>query len=699
MRIHCVPTVQPGIGQFMVAAAIIGAFALVNCGCPPAEEEPPNEVSGTIAVHGYAVDPNDIMVRARPLENADGPEDEKATSIVGHATRVPGGDPTHFEFKLSGLVEDLPYRIGVRIENQDTKLYPRLVWSANHDPLVIAGDTSLFFDAYAVRSEIAVMGTDEGRDRADWVGADALDFRDPIQGTRTFRWRTSLANVTGGQFQVSLTPFPRVAERGYDPCANGDEGIIYRADFEADEPVGEWMELAPVDFHALLERGRDDSTRDDPLLPGAVGKAVDDPNWATTTLPKLDAGLPLYVRVVPRIGDEFLCDPDEGGVPPEVILVHILLEVLDSLPVDDPKVSIGTVWYTKPEIGTRPNPGETCYRITKDHKLLFPLSGGTVWDLLAVNNMSGVSYGSTVHRGMGFCVPPKNDDDGWLESFFEGFGAVLTGAIDALADVVNYISNLWEEIQDAVVDVVAGAIDEIGIINCGQGSDCRAALETGLEIGLATMGVPPSLPNFDELVDQGIDYVAAQVASQVGVPQELVDYASQEAKDFVTKVVNDMKTSHGVAGLPDWLVPDVRFEPAYVVMELFGPGKTQPFNSAPTLIRNNTPIFLGATVKLPIQLPKQGEEPPLLFPAVLQPNTNGLTPAPTTTIPTLTGPVTIYPTDYQKAVWNKNQWITNRYAFPFSCYSFYLTALSSPGGIYNLRDDHFVPFDATLPCQ
>ena len=402
---------------------------------------------------------------------------------------------------------------------------------------------------------------------------------------------------------------------------------------------------------------------------------------------------------MPKVGDRLVCNPDEGGVPPEVLLAKIILALIDSLPVDDPKVSIGTVWYTKPDIGDRPHPGETCYRFTKDHKLRSIFEGGTVWDMLAASHTSGASYNSTVPRGTSFCAPPDDDDDGWFESFAEGFGAVLTGAIDALADVANYISNLWEEIQDAVVDVVADAIDEVGIINCGQGSDCRAALETGLEIGLATMGVPPSLPNFDELVDQGIDYVAAQVASQVGVPEELVDYASQEAKDFVTKVANDMKASYGVAGLPDWLVPDVRFDPAYVVMELYGPGKSQPFDSQPTLIRNNSPIFLGATVKLPIALPEQGDDPPIRFPWVLQPNTNGLDPAPATVIPTVFGLTTIYPTDYQKAVWNKEQWITHRYAFPFSCYSFYLTALSDPGGIYNVRDDHFVPFDATLSCE
>lgn len=689
-----IPLRALSIAMHGIAPVCTLLLALPQFGCPPVQTG--GQVSGVIDVHGYDIDPNDIMIRARPLNIPVDDGETKARPVIGRATRLPGGE--QFEFTLSGLEEDIPYRIGLRIDNQDTKLYPRLVWNSNKDPLVIASDTSLEFHAYAVRSEIEVMTADVGRDRPEWVGADVLDFTVPDQAARTFRWRTSLTNVTGGRLQVSVAPFPRIAERGYNPCANDDDGIVYTVDFEA--IPGEWVTLPPVNFHALLAGGRDDP-RDKAALAGSIGKALDSPSWETDTLPKLEAGMPLYVRVLPLVGDVSVCDPDDGGVPPEVILARLLLEVFEGIEViENPKVQIGTVWYNKPVIGARPYAGETCYRFTQDHKLRSPFGGGgTAWDMLAKAYTSGASYNQTILAGTSFCVPPDDDDDGWFESFAESFSSVITGAFDALADAVNYVSNLWEEIQDAVVDVVAGAIDDIGIINCGPNSACRKALEAGLELALASMGVPPSLPNFEELVDEGIDYVAAQVASQVGVPPELVDYASQQAKDFVKKVAEDMQANYHVPGLPDWLAPDLRFQPASVVMELYGPGTDEPFNSQPMIIRNNSPIFLGAGVKLPIALPKQGEEPPIMFPMVLPPNTEGLDPAPTFTIPTLTGPVTLYPSEYGKGVWYKNQWITHRYAYPFSCYSFYLVALSSPGGIYNLRDNHFVPYDSTIGCE
>ncbi len=700
----------------VASAVLLGVLSLTTLvGCPPPVTT--GEVRGIIAVHGYEIDPFDIVIRARPLLGDNGPRekcDTRGRSLVASATRAPGGDPSRFEFRISGLATDVSYRIGVKVVNQE--IYPRLAWSANHDALTMAGDSSLQFDAYAVHSEIEVMGSAEGRERPAWVAADALEFTDPERASRTFRWRCMLPDVTGGQLQISVAPFPRIAQQDYDPCANGEEGIIYTRDFEADGASGEWATLPPVDFHLLLLEGRGDPNGNGILPLGHIGKARADADWDTVVLPKLEAGHPLYARVIPKIGDVLVCDPNLAGVLPETHLARTsVFPAFEIKPAPVSKVSIGNVWYTKPAYGARPYPGETCYRIVKDHKVASPFfgSGGDMWDMLALHHMSGVSYGSTVKRNASFCVPPDDDDEGFLEFFVDSWSAVLTGAIDLVADAVNYASKLWEEIQDTVVDVAASAIDSAGIVDCGKGSVCRKGLETGLEIGLASMGIPPSLPNFDQLVDQGLDYLAAQVASQTGIPEEMVDYASQQAKKFVTEAAKRMKSSYSVPGLPNWLVPDIRFEPAFLGIELYGPGKSSPFYYTPTLWRfNGTPgslmadnIYRTEITELPLALPRQGVEPPLDYQMVLQPDMKGLAPAPTVTIQTLGGTVTIYPTQYAKAVWNKNQWIASRYGKPFSCFSWSLYAVSNhpdQGSLgnqgYYVFESAFPPFDPTSPC-
>ena len=41
-----------------------------------------------------------------------------------------------------------------------------------------------------------------------------------------------------------------------------------------------------------------------------------------------------------------------------------------------------------------------------------------------------------------------------------------------------------------------------------------------LDAGLVALGIPPSLPNFDQLMNEGLDYLASSVVEQIGVPKE-----------------------------------------------------------------------------------------------------------------------------------------------------------------------------------
>jgi len=155
-----------------------------------------------------------------------------------------------------GAVAD-QYAVGVanlarHSESIRAKLHaldPRLAWDADREPLVLAGDAPLAFDAYAVPSEFEVLGAAEGRRREAWVGGDAVDFTDPPRATRQFRWRTSLASATGGELQVSLVPYPRLGSRG-GPCSNDEGAVIHRVAFAA--VPGRWIDPIAIDFNALL---------------------------------------------------------------------------------------------------------------------------------------------------------------------------------------------------------------------------------------------------------------------------------------------------------------------------------------------------------------------------------------------------------------------------------------------------------------
>ncbi len=92
---------------------------------------------------------------------------------------------------------------------------------------------------------------------------------------------------------------------------------------------------------------------------------------------------------------------------------------------------------------------------------------------------------------------------------------------DAMSSGVAWVSNAYNDLKSAVVDAV-------GSVACGGDSDCKKLLSAGLDIGLTALGVPPSIPNFDQLVDGGFDYLASEMSSAAGCPDAV-------CKDLVKK--------------------------------------------------------------------------------------------------------------------------------------------------------------------
>ena len=641
-------------------------------------------VQGRVLVHGCSIAPGDLLVRARPIIAPTTAGSGTASTVVVPAQAVRGSPD--FTFSIPGLDEKFVYRVGVKVLDPSVAKCVRLVWRIDREPVVRPGDAPLRFDGYAVRDAFEVRADQTMADeivggkrvgaRPAWVGVDALDYLDPSDAYRQFRWRSALPGVTGGRLQVSLAPFARVGETDYDPCkpsARGAEPIL-SLDFPAAR--GRWTATPPVDFHTLLatRRGR------------AAGPGVD-----VHTAEKLAAGMPVYVRVLPLVGTRVECNTRRIGAPPEVKLARLLLS-FKGTPSPDPTItSPGPIIYSGPVFNAgRPDLKHTpCYVALKDHKLpvklpgdLFFPSSATSWDV-SVWAAGGASWGQTFKKGSGFCQKQGDDDAGWLESAVDSFSSVISAVVDAIGNVVNFTSKLWESIQDSVVAAVGDVIGKLsfGLINCGEGTPCRAALETGLEVALASMGVPPDLPNFDQLVDQGFDYMAAQVASQVGVPTELVDYASDKSREFVKKSAAEMRSDYAVPKLPDWLAPTLLFEPAFIVVPLRGMGKNHPYATTPLLIRKNETVFDGAMVALPRMLP-DASEPPLILPMALPANLDGLPPPPKGY------------SSYEQARVAKDYWIKLRYGM---CYPLYLVALSSPGGVQKVVDLKFSSKDAT-PC-
>jgi hypothetical protein len=645
---------------------IAGAIALGGIGLLtvlPAAAQSSGLVSGTIAVHGCR--PGDVVqVRVTPLLARR--EVSPPPALVLDA--VPTG-PGKWSFELRDLDPERAWRIGVRV--RESAVLPAgacggLRWSANREPVVRPGDAPLRFDGYAVRARIEIRADQTLADplvgsRPVWVGADDFDPLDPAQGVRTLRWRTGVSGVDGGRLQVSLVPFPRIADARYDPCVKDGRTVapLWSQDFPA--VPGRWSEVA-VDFHALLARR--DGARASTSASGGDADAV-----------KTELGQPVYVRVLPLVAGAPDCRVGRHGTPPEAIFAKVRKRPLPTPPVTDPSITMaGPATYVNPTfVSQRPNgKHKPCYRALADHKMPFDTLHMNGFELMAY--LDGKAFPNGVlKKGQWFCGFQGSSDEGWFESAIDSVGSVLSAVVDGVGKIVDFTSSAWESIQDGVVAVVGDVVTATGIVDCGEGSACESALKAGLEIALASMGVPPSLPNFDQLVDQGFDYMAAQVASQVGAPPELADYASAQAQAFVKKAAKDLRAQQGHPKLPAWLEPTLNFAPAAIVVPLRGAGKAYPYASTPLVMRKNSVPYLGATLALPRMLPGAAE-PALKFPMTLPPDLFYLPPPPAGN------------DDYSSAFVDKENWLTLRYD---ACYHFYLIALSTPGGVQKVADFSF----------
>jgi hypothetical protein len=103
------------------------------------------------------------------------------------------------------------------------------------------------------------------------------------------------------------------------------------------------------------------------------------------------------------------------------------------------------------------------------------------------------------------------------------FGEFVEFAADKVTGAWDWIGEKFDEIKAAAVDTVMKYTGVRAL--CGQvgmESECRQVASTALDAGLATMGIPPTIPSYNELVDKGVDYAVdvavEEIQASTGAP-------------------------------------------------------------------------------------------------------------------------------------------------------------------------------------
>ena len=205
------------------------------------------------------------------------------------------------------------------------------------------------------------------------------------------------------------------------------------------------------------------------------------------------------------------------------------------------------------------------------------------------------------------------DDDGWFEDLVDGATNFVTGFVDGVASLVNEASAFWQKLQDLAVEAVASALNDLSdIVSCD--ATCKAALQAGLEIGLASMGIPPSLPSF---TSRGPGARLPRRESRG------TGWHSRGRRNPRQGHRGGGSTGHEeqgpFPGLPTLASPEIGIQPAVLTLRVFS--DAGPLAKGPLLFLGQSNVFTGDQVWLPKALPAPDS---MSVPIVLSPRLGGL---------------------------------------------------------------------------
>ncbi|HPI98670.1 MAG TPA: hypothetical protein PLV56_07980, partial [Synergistales bacterium] len=383
----------------------------------------------------------------------------------------------------------------------------------------------------------------------------------PEQRNVKFSWNTEEQGVASAAWQVSTLRFspdtafwenpPGLVASGsasMDTIQPGKYPRVFFIDFGTFAPIPQVMSLLPIQPEKVnkmdtqsvpkLKLKQTTPTLQPQKIPSVQVKPV--PGLHIKQKGPLDTfNMPYYVRVIPLDSSG-----NPVGIPSEPVTI------LYGDPINDGSIEFVPSAFDKPDAVL------PCVRVTE----YFPIqneASDAMYHVVAVKDIPNPFGGEPlIKKGQKFDLRPKQEDKSWLEAVSDFF----TDVVDWVTGAVNWVSKAYDSIKKAAIDAACSV----------AGEQFRGAFEMGLNIGMAALGVPPSIPNFDELTEMGVDYlvaVAAEQATGIGVDPAIAREAAERSIDAFGKELEHQANGGGSGSLfkPD---PDFYYRPAYMMVEI-----------------------------------------------------------------------------------------------------------------------------------
>ncbi len=121
----------------------------------------------------------------------------------------------------------------------------------------------------------------------------------------------------------------------------------------------------------------------------------------------------------------------------------------------------------------------------------------------------------------------------------------VVDAIEFIAGAWDFVATMWDEVKSAVIDLVAAACGAVagahGVPESKAEGVCQGLASIAVSAVLVYFGVPPSLPNFTQLVENGKDEFAAWVVEE-GLKLAKIDCSTlqQQCKDLAEDLLGSL---------------------------------------------------------------------------------------------------------------------------------------------------------------
>ncbi len=191
-----------------------------------------------------------------------------------------------------------------------------------------------------------------------------------------------------------------------------------------------------------------------------------------------------------------------------------------------------------------------------------------------------------------------------------------------LKDAVNFVSSAYNTLKGFIVDIIATYNPiclQANLITESQAvkDACHAVAEVAVNAALAYVGLPPSLPNYDQLIETGkgelTELLAQQIEEQTGLP------CTEECKELIRKgidtTVDEIGKQAGNAACVDvYEAHDNGFEPLCIPAAI----KVKPMHEGQL-----EPALVTVLITRKADVSDSSFPDPLLYNSVCHINTSG----------------------------------------------------------------------------